>query len=323
MANDKVRILTPKNPIGRLIQGSVGRAQEKDSDGKPYLIKNGPKAGQPTVKYYIGVAIPKQPNEQTMVHEGVTYPGWVQSDWGKQIWTVGQTAFPGIANSPTFAWKIDDGDSMVPNTKGKRNCDNPNMRGCWILHCSTSLPIKACNADGSAAIDAAQIKCGYYVQVAIMVQGNSSSQKPGIYLNPEAVALAGVGEEIVQGMDTSSVGFGGGVLPPGATLPPNLLTPPPAAGIPAPAYPVPGTSVPPPAYPVPAAAPAPNAAILGVPAAPGIPVPPVAAPVAPPAPPAAPAGPQPTAKAAGATLAQMLAWPGWNLDSLKANGYVA
>jgi hypothetical protein len=34
-------------------------------------------------------------------------------------------------------------------------------------------------------------------------------------------------------------------------------------------------------------------------------------------------GPQPTAKAAGATLAQMLAWPGWTLDTLKANGYVA
>ena len=73
------------------------------------LIKNGPKAGQPTVKYYVGIAIPKQPNEQTMVHEGVTYPGWVQSDWGKQIWQVGQSAFPGgIANSPVFGIKGND-----------------------------------------------------------------------------------------------------------------------------------------------------------------------------------------------------------------------
>jgi hypothetical protein len=30
----------------------------------------------------------------------------------------------------------------------------------------------------------------------------------------------------------------------------------------------------------------------------------------------------PTVKAAGATIDQMLAWPGWGLELLKANGYI-
>ena len=303
MASDnQAFILTPKDPVGRLVGGSVGRGNDKDAAGHPYIIKTGPKAGQPTVKYYVGIAIPKIP--------GHTH--WSQTEWGAAIWRVGHTAFPGIAQNPSFAWKVEDGDSVIPNTNGKRPADRPGYKGCWVLHCGTSLPIKACNADGSAAIDPAQIKCGYYVQVAIMCQGNGSPQKPGVYLNPQAVALAGVGEEIAQGMNTASVGFGGAALPAGATLPPNLLTPaaPPVPGV-APAAPaLPPTYAPPvPAAqtpPVPGVAP--NAAILAVP-----PVPPM---------PAAPAGPAPTAKAAGATLDQMLAWPGWNLETLKSQGYV-
>ena len=303
MANEKVRILTPKQPIGRLVGGSVSKARDKDADGKPYTIKTGPNAGQPTVKYYIALAIPKQGEAH-----------WASTEWGAKVWSVGHTAFPGIAQNPTFAWKIEDGDSTIPNTKGKTNASNPNLRGCWVLHMTTSLPIKACNADGSAAINPEQIKCGYYVQVSIMCQGNSSTQKPGVYLNPEAVALAGIGDEIVQGLDTAAVGFGGGVLPAGASAPPNLLTGAPAApAAPGVAVPAPAAYVPPVAAAV--APPPPNVAILAPPPVPGVAV----APPAPPAPPAAPVGPQLTVKAAGFTYAQLIG-AGWTDATLRQNG---
>jgi hypothetical protein len=317
VANDQVRIITPKHPVGRLVGGSVSQARDKDMDGNPYIIKNGPKAGQPTVKYYIAVAIPKRAGQ---THWSVKPADWNDAVegayWGEQIWKVGHAAFPGIAQNPSFAWKIDDGDSAIPNTKGKKHSDNPNLAGCWILHCSNFLPIKACNDTGSSEIDPEDIKCGYYVQVAIMVQGNKSSQKPGIYLNPLAVSLQFRGPEILQGLDTAKLGFGGAVMPPNGSSVPNLMNPAPTptAPAPAPAYVAPTAS-----YTAPTAsytAPAPNTAILGGVAAP--------APAAPPAPvAAAPTGPQPTAKAAGATLAQMLAWPGWTLDTLKQNGYVS
>lgn len=307
MANEKVRFLTPKNPVARLVGGSVGKAQEKDADGKPYTIKSGPNMGKPTVKYYTALAIPKQGEAH-----------WVSTEWGQKIWAVGHGAFPGIAQSPQFAWKVEDGDSQIPNTKGKKPCDRPGYKGNWILHCSTSLPIKACNADGSAAIDPAQIKCGYYVQAAVMCAGNNSSQKPGIYLNPEAIALVGVGEEIVQGLDTAAVGFGGAQLPPGASAPPNLLTgAPPVPGV-APAVPGVAAQVTPP---IPGAVPPANPAILGaLPAVPGVAVPP-APPAAPAAPPAPPAGPQMTPKAAGQTYEAFRA-AGWSDEAMRANGYL-
>jgi hypothetical protein len=307
MANEKIQFLTP---LGRLVGGSVSKMQDKDSDGKPYVIKTGPKAGQPSPKAYVALAIPKGAEAH-----------WAATEWGAKVWQVGHTAFPGIAQNPTFAWKIEDGDSTIPNTKGKKPSDRIGYKGNWIMHLSTSIPIKACNANGDTQIDPTTIKTGYFVQVAVMCQGNSSSQKPGVYLNPVAVALSYVGEEISQGLDTATVGFGGQAMPAGASALPNVLTgagtPPavPTTGIAFPtagatvAPPVPGVHTPP-AVP---GVPAPNAAILAPP------VPGVVA--APPAPPAAPVGPQMTAKAAGQTYAAFIA-AGWNDQALRANGYM-
>src|SRR5258708_39056580 len=112
MANEKVQFLTPKHPVARLVGGSVGTARDKDADGKPYTIKTGTRAGHATTKRYIAVAIPKQGEAH-----------WATTEWGAKVWAVGHTAFPGIAQSPQFAWKIEDGDSTIPNTKGKRPCD--------------------------------------------------------------------------------------------------------------------------------------------------------------------------------------------------------
>ena len=319
MANE---IIKQTFPVGRMIMGSLSVPQTKDADGKPLVVKSGADIGKPTQKFFFAVAYPKTPG----LH-------WSQEEWGKQPWAIGHAAFPGIAQAPTFSWKVDDGDSTIPNKKGKRMSDNPNCKGCWVVFFSQPSPI-ACyhyrRTDGQAAgtpFDPKGINAGDYVQVAAMIRGNGSSQNPGIYMNPQMVDLVGYGERIVQGADPTTAGFGTAALPAGASAMPTGAMPVGAAPVAPPAYaPPPVPSAAPPAYAPPTAAyapPPPNPAILaGVPPVPGVvaaPPPPPAAPVAPPP----PAGPQPTAKAAGATLDAMLAWPGWTLESLRAQGYVA
>jgi len=69
MANAAVNITSP---VGRLVAGSLYDAQDKDAEGKPLVIKNGPNAGQQRVDFFFAVAIPKE--------SGHTH--WAQTDWG-------------------------------------------------------------------------------------------------------------------------------------------------------------------------------------------------------------------------------------------------
>jgi len=309
MANEVCRFTTPANPIGRIVQGSLSKGQDKDADGKPLVAKSGVNAGKPLFKFYIAVAIPK--TDKDKAH-------WAHSEYGAKILATGRAAFGPIADTPTFAWKVEDGDSAVPNKRGNKNCDREGFPGNWILNMSMSVeenisPIQCFNSDGTMPMSPADIRCGDYVQVLVDCKGNGSTQNPGVYLNPRIVAFAGHGKAIISGPDVRTAGFGGAVLPPGASatpvggLPGASAPPPAAAAAPYAPAPLPGAYAPPPA------AAAPNAAILGLPGA-------SPAPAAPP-PPAA--GPVPTAKAAGATVEQMLAWPGWTMETLKANGYIA
>ena len=41
------------SPAGRLVGGDCWTPDTTDYDGKPLTIKNGPNAGQPTVKYQL------------------------------------------------------------------------------------------------------------------------------------------------------------------------------------------------------------------------------------------------------------------------------
>ena len=68
-------------PVGRLVEGSLYRAQTTDMDGKPLTFKNGPNAGQPRKNWFFAVAIPK----------GVE-GDWRQTSWGKQIFAFATTA---------------------------------------------------------------------------------------------------------------------------------------------------------------------------------------------------------------------------------------
>lgn len=286
-------------PVGRIVQGELWKAQPV-TDQRTNLPKLG-SDNQPLVQHFFALAIPKTP--------GHTH--WAQTEWGQKIWAEGNRAHPNFAPHPTFSWKIEDGDSQVPNKKGKKNADRVGFPGNWILKLRSGFPPKGYNADGSAALPAESFKCGYFAQVNINVAGNTGDS-PGVYLNPIMVALAGYGEEIVSGPDVAEAGFGQGVqLPPGASTTPVGGFAPPLAPA-APAYVQPGM---PPAQPYPPiGAPtanhsspvaAPNPAFLGVP-------PP---PVAPPAPPARAM----TAKAGGASYEQLVQ-AGWNDALLVQHG---
>lgn len=267
------------SPVGRLISGSVYEPRTTDAMGAPLVVKTGQNIGQPRVEFAFGVAIPKTP--------GVTH--WASEPWGAPIWAHGHAEFPnGAASSPLFSWKITDGDSQIPNTKGIKPCDREGYPGHWIVYFSSGTAPKLYNADGSQQlVEPGAIKTGYYVQVFGDIAGNDNAQKPGMYVNHKYVALSGYGKEISSGPAAGSVGFGGAALPPGASAVPVGGFAPAAPGVPAAptGYPAPTpTPQAPAAYAPPVAPPpvvvTPNPAILaapGVPVAPAAPLPPVAA----------------------------------------------
>ena len=210
VSNQKTYFTTP---TGRLVSGSVSQGNDKDYQGKPLTDSN----GQPIVKYYIGVAIPKT--------AGVD---WKQEAWGQQIMAVAQTN-PAYATSvdpatgmpfqgKAFAFKVTDGDSTIPNQNGKKPCDQEGYPGHWVLNFSNGFAPKACNQDGTAYLpDPEAIKRGYFVQVYASIGINNDNRNPGVFLNHEIVSLQFHGEEIHGGADASAAGFGGGAMPAGAT----------------------------------------------------------------------------------------------------------
>lgn len=316
-------------PVGRMVNGNLYTPQTKDADGKPLVIKSGPNAGQPTQKFYLAIAIPKVPGQHW-----ATYPRAVhrpsEPSWGEAIWAAGHKSFGPTAQSPAFAWKVSDGDSVVPNRKGRIPKDNEGWPGHWVLHCSGSFAPKCYNADGSAVlVERDAIKPGYFIQVAGNVAGNASTQTPGVFVNPSLVSLQGYGAEIISGPDPTQAGFGGAPLPAGASAVP-LGQFAPAATAAAPVPPPAGMTPPPGAYAPPVAAPSPSGYTQGPPVAvpvapnPAFLTPPVAA-VAP----FAPAPPVPVAPVAAARVMlpaangiayEAYAAKGWTDDALRAAG---
>lgn len=224
-------------PVGRIVMGNLYEPRRTDGDGNPLVVKNGVNAGQPRVDYFIALAIPKMP--------GHTH--WNQTEWGAKLYAVGQAAFPALYQIPTFAWKIQDGDSRIPNTAGKIIADREGCAGNWVLFFSSSFAPKIVNADASAMItEVGAVKPGYFVQVNFTPKGNDNQKKPGIYLNYGAVALSAYGPEIQFGPNVSEMGFGGAPLPAGASTTPvaqATFAPPPAVA----AVPPPPAAVIPPA----------------------------------------------------------------------------
>jgi hypothetical protein len=203
------QILTP---VGRLVQGSLYEPQTTDPENNPLTIKSGPQAGQPRTIYYFAIAIPKGPEKH-----------WAETVWGQKIWAVGHAGFPnGQANSPSFAWKIIDGDSQTPNRKGKKPCEKEGYPQHWVLNFSSGFAPTIVNETGSAYIlEKDAVNAGDYIQIAGTVDDNGSTQQPGVFLNHSHVAFVRYGKRITQGVDPKNIGFGvGTVIPAGASLTP-------------------------------------------------------------------------------------------------------
>jgi len=256
-------------PVGRIIMGSLYHARTQDREGRALVYKSGANAGQPRSEFFFALAIPKG-NETAAAYGKLN---WAATPWGAEIYKAGTSFLAHAASMPSFAWKIADGDSTEMNSVGNRMSDNEHARGSWVLFFNGSIASKICNADGSASLtEPDAILPGYFVQVAFNIKGNDSAQKPGVYLNPVAVARVAFGEVIHSGVNVAGLGFGVGVsLPAGASVTPmaTLIMPPmpaavvqmPAAVVQMPAPPMPAAVVQMPAAVVP------NVQFLQMPAA--------------------------------------------------------
>lgn len=288
------------SPVGRLLWGDLYNPQTKNYDGKP-LTNND---GSARVDYPVGVAFPK------------TAAAWWDEPWGKTILAVGGQAHPQSYPRPDFAWKIVDGDSMVPNRKNRKPAEQEGSKGHWVVRFSSGFAPNLFTLIGQpkplALVEKNAIVPGYFVQVNFDVAGNGAAAKtPGVYLNHRMICLIAYGAVIQRQMDPEAAGFGAapGALPAGASLtPPAAFNPPAPAPQAAPA----AVSPPPPAaVPAPVAV-APHPAILQPPA-PAV------------APPPAATVPAParvmTAKAGGATYEAYIA-QGWTDATLVQHGYM-
>jgi hypothetical protein len=198
-------------PIGRMVWGSCYEPQTKNFDGTPLVIKTGPDAGKPTVKYAFGVAIPKGPERS-----------WAETPWGQKIVAEAVASFPrGEYQQASFAWKITDGDSTAIRKGATRPVNQATgFAGHWVVAFSSSYPPKLCRDEGATQIvEPNFIKTGYYVQVAASVNGNKNLSNPGVFINHDWVNFSGYGAEIFTGTDPVAAGFGG-ALPAGATAAP-------------------------------------------------------------------------------------------------------
>lgn len=288
-------------PPGRIVAGSLYNASDKDADGKPRVIKTGVNAGQATQQYFFAVAYPKTPG---VVH-------WAHEPWGAAIWAVGHACSPSMAGNPTFAWKITDGDSVVPNRKNIKPVDRAGYKGHWIVAYASTFAPKIVNSDSSAYIlDKDVVMPGDFVQVNAVVDGNQSTQNPGIYINHQGVRYLGQSAEgrISTGNDVLATKWGDYAAPAGLIQG--------AAALP---------GAPPAPAPLPAAAPAAPAAYVAPPAAPAAPLPLAPSPgfLAAPPPPAAPAPAAPGRRMLGAHTYEALKAANWSDEQMIAAGHMA
>lgn len=283
-------------PVGRMVFGDVNKGRQR-TDSKT----NAPRVntdGSPMMDFTAGVAVRKV---------GETH--WSQTAWGQVIHGHGQKEWPnGQWQHRDFSWKIIDGDSVEVNKKGKRPCDQEGYAGHWIIVCSNGQAPQLTDRMGKTTLtDRSAVVPGRFVQPFISICGNESTDSPGVYLNLKILAYSAWGEEIVSSNtpDPSTVGFGQGALPAGASEIPQGQT----AGTPANAAPAPQAS----AAPAPTAV-APAAGFSNGPAAP----PPAAA--AAPAPSAPPPQPQKRMTAKATTTYEEYVKAGWSDEVMIQHG---
>ena len=250
------------NVEGRIVMGHpIKRFPKTDNMDRPVLMADNV---TPVTQVYFSLAVPK--GQET---------DWKQTPWGQTIHSIGMTAYKDMTNRHDFSWKVEDGDSNIPNKKGRKNCDTVGHQGHWILKCTTQLDVPVYPAGKYSPFDRItgenDVHTGDYYMVCINVADNTDkngqpSQSPGVYLNPRGVVYLRKGEQIVgeNQFDAASVfgamnlqGQAPTVQTPPAATPPAATPPaatPPAAVTPAHDLVQPGANVtPPPALPTPPA----------------------------------------------------------------------
>ncbi len=201
--------------VGRLVSGHpmVMHPLMKDNVQKTF------KDGSLMFTQSVGIAFAKG---------GETH--WNQTPWGMAIYAAAQAAFPnGQHGAPTFAWKITDGDSAIPNKKGNKPCDREGYPGHWVLFATSCFPTPTYHAGRYAAHEVIQnkdeIKAGDYVRLSFNAKGNGSTDSPGMYIDPVMLELTRAGIQIVSAnAPDAAAAFGGsaGVLPQGAMIDTNV-----------------------------------------------------------------------------------------------------
>lgn len=218
------RILTP---VGRIVEGSVSRSSTTDTKGNPRVDRS----GNPKTQYYFALAIPKTSPEWPAILAAMTAEA--------------KNGFPALFPNgqcilPSFAWKITDGDSQVPNQNMTKPCDKEGHPGHWVLRFTSGFAIPCYNENGEV-ISAETVKTGYYARVNFSVVANGDKQKPGLFVNPNGVQMVAYGEEITSRASFGEM-FGGApipaALPAGASVIPLApLTEAPGFATPAPVQP--------------------------------------------------------------------------------------
>lgn len=326
-------------PTGRLVWGDPHKMSPVMDDTTKQQ-KRHPQTGEPLVECSFGVAYDKNDPEWHSYY-------WVLKGADKAEWPQFHDAQGNVLPGAVFADKITDGDGY--NKKGQLRAREGNgYAGCFVVKYASQFPVNCFTFDHQqnrwVVAPDGMIKPGDYIRVSGSTQSNKSTQSPGMYRNPNMVALVGKGTPIVASGGDPDAAFGKTPppLPPGATIVPQApVAPMPPAGGPG-VPPVPGAPPPAPSAGPPAngGPPAPPTAAGGsgpvppmtaspsnpppyngyVPGAP--PSPPTAAPggAPPPPPPGAPAAPQRHMTAAATTTYDEYIKAGWTDTQLIASG---
>ena len=181
--------------------------------------------GEPMNSLSIGLAIAKG----TETH-------WNQTAWGAYIHNAAAAAWPnGEYGAPTFAWKITDGDSQVPNKNGNKPYDQDGWSGHWVLFMSTMFSIPCYHVGRYQAHEVIQnkdeLKTGDYVRASFNAVGNNVKgpvESPGVYINPVMIELSRAGIQIIsKNAPDATAAFGGSApdIPANALVDNSVVTP--------------------------------------------------------------------------------------------------
>lgn len=205
------------SPVGRYVHGSLTDKRDTDMDGRPI-----PEDKQ---QFEVGIAFRKDDPNINGVFQKIMQHAWTEFARAPNIQQVIQSF-----NLDQFSWKISDGDR--PNRKGQTN---QNTVGHWVFYFKSSFPISVCD-QRNATMDPANLKRGYFVDVAFTCAGNGEmGDRAGVYLNPQIVRFIAYGEEIRGGISADEAFKGHSVptqLPPGASVTPVAGGAMPGAGSP-------------------------------------------------------------------------------------------